>query len=238
MSQPSRSYSHETAAEALFFKNTTASGTVHQAIRVEVPELGLEYTDNAYIGKDPEGIFYYDAASDMSGDAKAKVTKVTANGKNYVHIKFYTSYESETYAEFVAEDPFATVDAAGLNGSVRDGNWTSLNIGTANATIYKRTSESKITLTADSISKKATMNYSGRFDVDIKGTLFFKKFVDLTSVKAKFASYNNDRIVWYEDDYTGKDFVAYFIPFEGTTKTLGIAAANTVIISGVSWSNT
>jgi hypothetical protein len=51
--QPSRSYNHETAAEALFFKNTV-NGTVHQAIRVEVPELGIEYTDNAYIGK---GVF-------------------------------------------------------------------------------------------------------------------------------------------------------------------------------------
>jgi hypothetical protein len=234
--QPSRSYNHETAAEALFFKNTV-NGSVHQAIRVEVPELGIEYTDNAYIGKDPEGLFYYDAASDMSGNAKAKVLKVTVNGKNYVQIKFYTDSESETYAEFVAEDPFATVDAAGLNGSVRDGNWTSLNIGTANASIYKRTSEAKITLTADSISKKATMNYSGRFDVDIKGTLFFKKYVDLNSTKAKFASYNNDRIVFYENDYTGKDFVAYFIPFEGTTKTLGLAPANTAIISDLAWAN-
>jgi hypothetical protein len=235
--QPSRSYNHETAAEALFFKNTTVNGSVHQAIRVEVPELGIEFTDNAYIGKDPEGLLYYDAASDMSGDAKAKVLKVTVNGKNYVHIKFYTSSESETYSEFIAEDPFATVDAAGLNGSVRDGNWTSLNIGTSNASIYKKTSEAKITLTADSISKKATMNYSGHFDVDVKGTLFFKKYVDLTSTKARFASYNNDRIVFYENDYTGRDFVAYFIPFEGTTKTLGLAAVNTAIIPGVVWAN-
>ena len=48
--QPSKSYAHSTAAEALFFKNTV-HGTVHQAIRVEVPELGVEFTDNAYIGK-------------------------------------------------------------------------------------------------------------------------------------------------------------------------------------------
>jgi len=236
MAQPSRSYSHQTSAEALFFKNTV-NNTVHQAIRVEVPELGIEYTDNAYIGKDPEGIFYYDAASDMSGAAKAKVVKVVANGRNYCHIKFYTSNESETYAEFVAEDPFATVDAASLNGSVRDGNWTSLNIGTANATIYKRTAEAKITLTADSISKKATLTYSGHFDVDVKGTLFFKKLADVTSTKAKFASYNNDRIVFYENDYSGKDFIAYFIPFEGSNKTLGIEAVNTVIITDVAWAN-
>lgn len=237
MAKPSRSYNHETSAEALFFKNTV-NNTVHQAIRLEVPELGLEFTDNAYIGKDPEGIFYYDDVSDISGSAKAKVSKVTANSKNYCHIKFYTSNESETYAEFVAEDPYGTVDAASLNGSVRDGNWTSLNIGTANATVYKRTSESKITLTADSISKKATLTYAGNFSVDIKGTLFFKKLADVTSTKAKYASYNDDRIVFYENDYTGKDFVAYFIPFEGNTKTLGITATNTVIISDVAWANT
>ena len=58
-----------------------------------------------------------------------------------------------------------TVDAAGLNGSVRDGNWAALDIGSANATIYKRSTESKITVTANSISKKATMVYSGSFAV-------------------------------------------------------------------------
>ncbi|KAF8262619.1 hypothetical protein EI94DRAFT_1743130 [Lactarius quietus] len=81
------------------------------------------------------------------------------------------------------------------------------------------------------------MNYPGHFDVDVKGNLFFKKLVDLNSTKAKFASYNDDRIVWYEDDYTGRDFVAYFIPYEGTTKTLGVTAANTAIITDVAWSN-
>ncbi|KAN0129329.1 hypothetical protein V8E53_012813 [Lactarius tabidus] len=143
----------------------SSTDTAHQAARVEVPGLGIEFTDNANIGKDPDGLLYYDAATDMSGDAKAKVLKVT----------------------FIAEDPFATVDAAGLNRSVRDGYWTPLNIGTANAAIYKRTSEQKMTPTADSISKKATMNYSGHFDV----------------------------------------------AFEGTAKTLGVAPANTVIISDV-----
>lgn len=48
--QPSKKYKHQTAAEALLFKNIV-DGYVHQAIRVEVPELGVEYTDNAYIGK-------------------------------------------------------------------------------------------------------------------------------------------------------------------------------------------
>ena len=112
----------------------------------------------------------------------------------------------------------------------KDGNWNDLNIGSSNAAVYKRTTEANITLTADSISKKATItlpdSVSKSFDVggcifmqhlcsaniqakDVKGTLYFKKLSDVTSDLAKYASYNNDRIVFYQSDYSGKDFVAY-----------------------------
>jgi len=105
-----------------------------------------------------------------------KVTDTASNpNKTYCHIKFYTSIEEETYAEFIGEDPFGTVTAAGLDGAVRDGAWSSLNIGMANASVYKRSKESKITLTADSISKTATLTYSAKFSVDVKGTLFFQE---------------------------------------------------------------
>jgi len=242
MSIPTRSYNYSTASAALFFKNIDPQGSTHQALRVEIPEIGKEFTDNAYIGTDPDGIFYYDAASDISGNVKAKVLKVIVNNKTYAHIKFYSKKESETYAEFVAEDPDGAVDATGMvdytkNG--KDGEWDDLNIGSANAAVYKRNAESDITLTADSISKKATLtlaeSVAKNFSVDVKGTLFFKKLSDVTSAKAKYASYNNDRIVFYEDDYTGTDFVAYFIPFEGSANKLGITSANTVIISDVTW---
>jgi hypothetical protein len=245
MTIPTKTYKHSAASAALFFKNKDDYGDIHQALRVEVPEIGKEFTDNAYIGKDPDGLFYYDAVSDIRGDVKAKVLKVTVNNVNYAHIKFYTTKESETYAEFVAEDPDGAVDAAGMvdyskNG--RDGKWNDLNIGSATASVYKKNSESNITLTADSISKKATLTLSDsvakNFDVDIKGTLYFKKLSDVTSAKATYASYNNDRVVFYENNNTGKDFVAYFIPYEGSTKTLGITSANTIIISGVAWAST
>ena len=52
MPNPTRSYNHATSAAALFFKNTVGN-TVHQALRVEVPEIGKEFTDSAYIGKGP-----------------------------------------------------------------------------------------------------------------------------------------------------------------------------------------
>ena len=47
----------------------------------------------------PEGIFYFDAASDMSGATKAKIIKVVLDSKDFVRIEFYSSNESETYAE-------------------------------------------------------------------------------------------------------------------------------------------
>lgn len=114
----------------------------------------------------------------------------------------------------------------------RDGKWSDLNIGSTNATVYKKTTECNVTLTTDSISKKATLTLPkscANFHVgecmflcsqqhllsanvqakDVKGTLYFKKLSDVNSSKAKFASYNNDRIVFYADDYTGKNFAAY-----------------------------
>jgi hypothetical protein len=257
MTIPTKNYNHSTPAAALFFRNKEYfNNTIHQAIRVEVPELGKEFSDGEYIGKDPEGTFYYDAASDIRGKVKAKVYKVTGNNQNYVHIKFYTSKESETYAEFVAEDD-GTVDAADMvkyteNG--RDGKWSDLDAGSANATVYKRTSESKITLTAGSVSKEATLTLEfplytesamsddtegptvdKNFPVNAKGTLHFKKLSDLDSIKAKYASYNNDRIVFYEDDVNSRTFVAYFIPLEESA--LGIASEKTVIFSDVTWDN-
>lgn len=47
------------------------------------------------------------------------------------------------------------------------------------------------------------------YPTDVKGNLFFKNI--RTLAKGVYASYNNDRIVFYENDYSGKDFVAYFI---------------------------
>lgn len=46
-------YKHQCPAEALFFSNGN-----HKALRLEVPDLGKEFTDNAYIGK---GVFIHNS---------------------------------------------------------------------------------------------------------------------------------------------------------------------------------
>lgn len=61
--EPTRTYNHSTAASALFFKSginlpwfrhrnwgVGPVRLVRHALRVEIPALGKEFTDNAYIG--------------------------------------------------------------------------------------------------------------------------------------------------------------------------------------------
>jgi len=253
---PSKTYNYSTPASALFFKTGALAWfprwnpryTVRHALRVVIPELGKEYTDNNYIGEDPQGIFYYGAASDITGKVKARVYKVTVddngNSKNYAHIKFFTKDEDQTYAEFIAEDPDSAVDATGMEKYTekgRDGEWIDLDVGTANAQVYKKTNETTIDVTASSIRKTATLTLDNASDlpgaVVVKGTLYFKNISDLNNDEAKYASYNNDRIVFYGDENSSKDFVAYFIPFEGSAERLGISSENTLIIS-VTWDST
>ena len=44
---------------------------------------------------------------------------------------------------------------------------------------------------------------------DVKGTLHFKKLSDVNSNDGQYASYNDDRIVFYRSDTFGTTFVAY-----------------------------
>lgn len=44
-----------------------------------------------------------------------------------------------------------------------DGSWADINIGTATATVYKKSSEASVTVTAESISKTATITSTGDF---------------------------------------------------------------------------
>ncbi len=88
------------------------------------------------------------------------------------------------FHQFVAEDPvrsFLFLPTDGLNGNWLQndvvtttgmvdytknglsGSWADINIGTATATIYKKSSEAAVTVTADSISKTATITSTGDF---------------------------------------------------------------------------
>lgn len=48
--------------------------------------------------------------------------------------------------------------------------------------------------------------------VAVQGNLYFRNFTTLK--QSAYANYDNDRIVFYSNDYTGRDFTAYVSLFE------------------------
>ncbi|KAF8637473.1 hypothetical protein AX16_010801 [Volvariella volvacea WC 439] len=132
-----------------------------------------------------------------------KVYTTSAKGKTWVITECRRDSDTDAYAKFIAEDP--------VNSPYTTGSWVKLIRGSSIATVEKESRNATITLYADAIKKKATW-YSGTalfqpkgFTVD--GNIYFKDFSKLPN--AKYANYNGDRIVFYENDWTGRDFVAF-----------------------------
>lgn len=199
---------------------------------------------NAYIGKDPEGTFFYNSVTPLvpsttDNTTHYRISRIInpSDNKPCSWIQFYHESVSKCYAEFLAYDLDETVQGSGLDGWSSIGDWKPLQLGSATAEVLKYDDSSKMTITCPSVSAKATIqdasNYLDGVEVKVGGNLFFKKLSDLAD--GKFASWNNDRIVFYKDDWVGTDFVGYFIPYEGLPSSLGISANNTKIFEKVSW---
>jgi len=128
--------------------------------------------------------------------------------------------------------------------STQQGEWkantTNNHVG---AIIRKAGQSDTVSLDASgSIGKQATIAgnemtaYLKAASLDVAGTLFYKTLPILPN--AKFVNYNNDRIVFYDNDYNGKDFNAFFFPFcqdDVAPKSLGIEQGKTVTLDSVKW---
>ncbi|KAJ7044430.1 hypothetical protein C8F04DRAFT_643694 [Mycena alexandri] len=235
-------YKNNVPASALVINNPAT-----KALRLEVPELGKEFSDGEYIGKDPEGVLYYNDIKDFKYSSYhiTAVTVTVQDGTNsittkFMRIKFFVDKEQDCYAEFVAKDPAGVAANLGTNGLTKKGDWSNLDIGCATAVITKSAHESTIKVTARSIHKKATIPLSSTDDasliaqaIDVKGNLYFK---DTSTIDTGiFANWNNDRVVFYHDNEYSTDFMAYFIPFESCTGELGVQVADTKILKDVKW---
>jgi len=229
-----KKYKYHVPAAALIF----SSPLVGKALRVEAPDIGKEFTDGANIGTDPEGFLYYNyLASFDKAPIKYLISKlINSDGKTCAHIRFYSDDPQETHAEFLAEDPSGAVTAADMDGYSSDGNWNDLKIGSTTASITKRDDQEHIKCTFDTIHMSATITigYETLYGIlfNVSGNFFFK---DINKIKdGVFASYNEDRVVFYSDNNYGTDFTGYFIPFEYSPDKLGISSANTTVFK-VSW---
>jgi len=242
-----KKYENEVGAQALLFVDKNNS----QAVRVEAPEILKEFTDNAYIGRDPEGILYYDSVDDLTGTGKEFVVKAekTSDGNPVAHVIFYTSSQSSPYAEFIGKDTYKIASKLDKYSS-NTGEWKDLEIGSSTCKVQKTSDVKTITFTLTAIKKKATITlgvvtkspdtgetYStsiSQATVDAKGTIWYRDAASL--VKGKYASYQQDRVVFYENDYTARDFTGYFIPVETSNTGLGVANNNEVF-ADVKWSD-
>ncbi|KAF9257886.1 hypothetical protein L218DRAFT_948825 [Marasmius fiardii PR-910] len=97
-----------------------------------------------------------------------------------------------------------------------NGKWQNLALGSVTATVKKLDDQRTIYITVAPLGKKAQWQDKDKVTgkealhgkaVNVNGMLHFKDFN--TVAKGHYANYNNDRIVFYENDWTGTDFVAF-----------------------------
>ncbi|KAF8433257.1 hypothetical protein L210DRAFT_2735958 [Boletus edulis BED1] len=148
-----QTYKYNNEAEALFFKDKFQ----RPALRLEVPDLNLEFTDGFYIGSDPKGRFYYNddfKKLDKQKGPKSKYTVESAfvDFEVYVDIKFYDPNAqpgSGPYAEFFARDPQNLAAGSGLVGLTdRTGNWTNQSYSRNSATVEKAAGNAHVSITS------------------------------------------------------------------------------------------
>ncbi|KAG8911493.1 hypothetical protein FRC01_005687, partial [Tulasnella sp. 417] len=229
---------HNVPGEALFI----SAG--RKALRLEVPEIGKEFTDGAYIGKDPEGILFYNNADsfDATRSVKYQCSRYINQFDNKVCclVKFYTKDPKHCHAEFLAYDPEETVRSCAMDGYESSGNWKDLVLGSSTASIRKWDDDDTLEISIGPLRKKAIIRDSkGVLDgqsVAVQGNIHFKDINTISN--GLFASYNDDRIVFYQSSFNSTDFTAFFVPFESSPNKLGIASSRTTEFSGITWSNT
>jgi len=241
-----KNYANDVGGAALFFQTNKS-----QAVRVEVPGILKEFSDGAYLGTDPEGILYYDKFKDLDGHTSYLVKQDKTKDNIYVaHIIFYKNSADKPYAEFLGKDIYQVVTTSGWNDKSSSGDWKDLQIGSSYGTVTRSDSSTTVTFTFPVIKKKATItlgvittdsegnDYASDFEnqttIDVKGSLSFRSLDTLAD--GKYASWAEDRVVFYKDDYRGTDFTAYFIPAPGSKTALGIADGNQ-IFANVAWSD-
>ncbi|PPQ95401.1 hypothetical protein CVT26_008247 [Gymnopilus dilepis] len=162
IAQASSEFKTECAAEALLFY-----GGAHKGLRVEAREIALEFTDNAYIGTDPEGFLFYNDVKDLtkSGTHTYSIQSVTYINTTYAIIDFVWGGQSKSYARFVAKDPANIAYQMGNYSST--GQWIDLDANSANAVIEK-TSSNEIQIHIKSISKSGRWTSSPTISSDSK----------------------------------------------------------------------
>jgi len=211
--------------------------------------LKYRIVDARHCCTDPKGRFYYNddfKKLDKQKGPKSKYTVESAfvDFEVYVDIKFYDPNAqpgSGPYAEFFARDPQNLAAGSGLVGLTdRTGNWTNQSYSRNSATVEKAAGNAHVSITCNVLHKKAEFNADQnsfnklRDSIKVDGLLYIKDIDKIDS--AHYARWYSDHIVFYDNDYTGRDFSGFFFPLEsdGTTK---IGSEHDKLFNGLKWSH-
>ncbi|TCD68710.1 hypothetical protein EIP91_009994 [Steccherinum ochraceum] len=158
-------YTYTAAASALFFFSD--AGQEEQGVRIEAPEIMKEFVDKVTFGRDPVGTLFYNNIDDIQGATKYNVTYSQTSVPNddaCVVVQFFGHTQGKFYAEFVGRDPARTVWWTVDGTQHRGGSWNSLALTTATAYVYKRSTESNVSITITPIRKQVSFDLPGGTD--------------------------------------------------------------------------
>ncbi|KAJ6518508.1 hypothetical protein DFH09DRAFT_1194284 [Mycena vulgaris] len=197
-------YNVTKSAFALFFKNDHKQ----RAFRLELPDIGMELTDGAYIDRDPEGFIDYDKESNFENSNKNhryEIAVDTVGGRTYAVVVFRYSLNEKSYAKH------RVTRAAEMENHSGTGNWIDREVTSSYTRIEKKANSRVVTVTITSDAAgtwdAGSTHFSPNSFVVTRHT-HYKGLTDLRN--AKYVNYD-DRIAFYKNDWTGRDFVGFFI---------------------------
>jgi len=228
-------YAKRSPGSALLLAYKAYNGApIEFGLRVEVPDIMLEFTDHVKLGVDPKGDLFYDDLSEFKniddGGTKCyyQVHKIAITGdseaKNAVKIKFYADKgdEKTVFAEFLARDIEGALKDWSAIDTERTGDWVYLNVGSSSASLYKRKNDRYAVLRIDAIQKQIKIDLNDKEIISVWGDLTFRNIKNLLSGTDVYLDYTPDRVIFYPTKWRSNDYTAYFIQNNASVKPLNI----------------
>ncbi|KAK2461107.1 hypothetical protein APHAL10511_006886 [Amanita phalloides] len=211
-------YPLKTEGDAQFFKTPK----LDPAFRLEVPELGWEFSDGFWIGSEIKGTLYYKEGvfggilpADRATKAYFFGELSTGSPVRYVRITFYApGSEDGVLGEFIGKDVDDVSGSTGLLNKRILGEWKKVDYAVGKALAFKEANSPLITITSDELGKKVEFECTPTdrlygVAIDHPGRLTVK---DLATInKSNSARWYHDYVVFYEGHHS-KVFTAFFFP--------------------------
>lgn len=215
-----KDYTKLTPAFAYVFKHNGQNG-----LRLEAPDIVLEYSNGVPLGRDPRGLFYYHGLSDLDLDVTMRYevsikrrTEGGATKEEVLVISFWSTDDSLTskpYAKFIAGVP---VRAWGQTeqDTVTGGKWQALDVLQATCVARSRGNQALVSLSMTSLKKKFEFDIPTGQDqgtnIKCHGSLVVRDYANLTGTNI-FVDYTNTRILIFKQQYDPHP-IAVFSPLE------------------------